>query len=321
MHFSIFRFYVVFSLMVLWTPFIFAQIKALRGNSTLKIIYKNTNKSKNQKIAESLNLLIRDKKIGTFAKLEIIETTPSSGVFTGEFKILWADSDVFSPEVYILDQASAKIRFDDSKEITKALAEKDLQRLFYFVRPYNRNTKILSLFDSPGMAADAFQKYLKNPKNQDIIDPSLILQSQKLGQDSLIENISKSLQDQELIKLQGFKNLFDKLNSKEKAESAQKAKDLAAEGTKKYLAADYPEAVRLFEQAIELAPYENSFLTPYGISLYRQNQFQKSIAILGLVEPTTSEVEFFMGLNKFKLGAYTSGLGHFQKSKKTIQTH
>lgn len=95
------------------------------------------------------------------------------------------------------------------------------------------------------------------------------------------------------------------LSAAQKAKRINQAKEFAASADQAYQAGDYGRAVELYEKAIQLDPSDDTYLYRYGVSLYKINEPQKSLAVLSVAEvpyEQSAEKDYYLGLIYLKLG-------------------
>ncbi|MGZ3773690.1 MAG: hypothetical protein ACXVCY_11155 [Pseudobdellovibrionaceae bacterium] len=109
-----------------------------------------------------------------------------------------------------------------------------------------------------------------------------------------------------------------KMKETEKRNRKEKAKKIGDEALQNYQNAKYKEAAELFEQASELDPESDTYYFQHGVSLYKIDDYKKSLALLDIAEgPNTNKIEltYFKALNHMKLKDYDPALEEFTEVK------
>lgn len=153
-------------------------------------------------------------------------------------------------------------------------------------------------------------KNLKAPKNQAALIEQARLQNlqQEQAKISMEEQQSKArlaqLEQQHLLSV-----AQRKINE-------TKAKSLIDQADKSYAAEDYSTAEKLYGQSLQLDPSNDDIYYKYGVSLYKTENYIKSLANLSLADvsdSTSLEKDYYVGLNYLKLQDYDKALDQFNE--------
>jgi tetratricopeptide (TPR) repeat protein len=136
--------------------------------------------------------------------------------------------------------------------------------------------------------------------------------------DRIQEQTRLSFEAQEAMKRE---ELLKQQEAKSKEEK-EKAKNLAAEKAKQAFAAyqkgKFDDAVKLYEEASSLDPENDVFYYQYGVSLYKVNNFNKSLSILSMAEggdQNPIEHRYYVALNHLKLNEIDKAVSEFKEIK------
>lgn len=108
------------------------------------------------------------------------------------------------------------------------------------------------------------------------------------------------------------------LSAKAKQKIQDKANALASEGMRLYKLGKYDEAEKKFIQASETDPTNDQFYYQYGVTLYKNNKFNKSLATLSMAESgdfNPVERDYYIALNHMKLKEFDKAYKGFVEVK------
>jgi len=293
----------------------------------IRLDYHANSWNKNPNASESYSLLFRDGKSGKLARIEVNETGPNTAQFVGYYTVSWEDNEL-TPEFYALPSGTTK-NFEASK-VEQMIKDGYLSRKPYFLRTEG-GLQTISIYDSKDQAVSAFDKYRKTLNGKPIVDAAA-LEAQRRAQALLeakrLADLAK-LQELERIRLeQDEKKRKEELlrqqallDAAEKARRQKLAQQLAQEALVLFQQNKLEEAESKFAKAVELDPANNSFYYQYGVTLYKNDKFQKSIVVLQNASGENvneNERDYFLALNFMKLKDYEKAHSNFTsiKSKK-----
>ena len=93
-----------------------------------------------------------------------------------------------------------------------------------------------------------------------------------------------------------------------------KAVQISEEALSLYNAKKYPEASRKFQEAIALDPENNRYYYQYGVSLFQEKDYQKSLVALSMADEgdfSTLEKSYFIGMNHFRMNESEKAIKYF----------
>ncbi|MCE3009000.1 MAG: hypothetical protein LW875_00090 [Proteobacteria bacterium] len=303
----------------------FAQIQpsvVIKPNVPVTFEYISPAWNKAPSEIDSGYIVVRDSKNGNLVKAELRESEVNSALFQGTFGIGFSNRD-FSPEIYIIP----KEYFDKPDQLKILFAENRLSRKPIFLKADSRSQKI-SIYDTSDQAFLALGKWKSSQKSKtQIVDPSVLEAQRKLEVQKELERLQKMeaeqekerarLAEQEVQRRAQLKAAEEKLAAEEIKKRKVAAQKLAEEGLKHYSSGNFQEAEAKFNQAVELDPSEQSFYYQYGVTLYRNEKFSKSLVVLRSLPPKGSfdpnEKEYFMGLNYLKLKEFSNAREQFAR--------
>lgn len=101
------------------------------------------------------------------------------------------------------------------------------------------------------------------------------------------------------------------LSEQERKNRKLKAATLANEAMSAYQAKNYKEATQRFKEAIEFDPENNKYYFQYGVSLFQEEEYQKSLVALSMAEDgdfSRVDKNYFIGMNYYRLDDHDSAL-------------
>lgn len=109
-----------------------------------------------------------------------------------------------------------------------------------------------------------------------------------------------------------------KMKEQEKINRKNQAAKLGDKALQHYQKAEYKEAAALFAEAADLDPESDTYYFQHGVSLYKTNDYKKSLALLSIAEgqnTNRTELTYFKALNHMKLKEYDQALEEFTAVK------
>lgn len=255
-------------------------------------------------------IIIRDALTKQLVSLEMKETAENSGRFLGQYRL-----DPNQPvteatlEVYLPPQKSKP----DGRQIqivAQMINDGILLRKPYFFR-LEKNQQRITIFDSKTQALEAYRYFVRTGQSSQLINPNLL--ENKARSENEAPLLSKTAESSQINAILDQEELLQKemsrraeqlrlLSEKQKKEQEAESQIAAEQGLKLYAEEKYEEALKQFERAIELNPLNKSFYYQYGVTLFRLNQHEKSVAYLNQAETqNVAEKNLFLGLNYLKL--------------------
>lgn len=299
----------------------------LEPSKPIAIDYSQKAWNKNSTKIDRGSVLVRDALTNKIVLIQMTETSEDSSLFTGNFLFSLIENNEIAPELYlppILNNNSAEALTKNSALIKNgSLARKPM-----FYRRDNKGLQMITIFDSKEQALEAYNFFRKSLAGVPIVSSSLLDQQAKAAelQEAARREAMLKAQMQEKLKQQATEAArAEQLKQEEKllteAELARRkaeAQRLAQEGSAFYDQEKWQQAVDKFKASTELDPSNSALYFKYGVSLYRLEQYQKSLAVLDLAKGANVnrvEKSFFEGLNYLKLNNFDAANKNFLEVK------
>lgn len=106
------------------------------------------------------------------------------------------------------------------------------------------------------------------------------------------------------------------LSAREKQKIRDRAESLAQQAMNAYKVQNYVQAENLFQQATEVDSSNDKFYYQYGVTLYKNGKYNKSLATLSMAEGADvnkNEQAYYIALNQMKLKEYDKALKGFKE--------
>jgi hypothetical protein len=309
----------------------FSQGIKIDDKLPLSLWYRSVSWNKSTTERDSSSLLIRDRNSGRLVHVQLQETDVNSNEFKGTY-VLSFNSDQFLAEVYILPRSAV----DKKDTWSHLISENRIARKPVFYKK-EKNTQTLEIYDTLAQAQAAAADWKKirlagiNPRGLSpniTPDPSILeaqrqaafeAEKKKLEDLARLQELErKKLAEEEALRIEKLRQQQSQLAQAQKDRRRQKAQSLSVQGMKAYSAENYIEAERLFGQSVDLDPSQTEFYFQYGISLYRNENFNRSLVVLKAVPDQSEhrvERDYFIALNLLKLRELKSAQQNFLKVK------
>lgn len=301
--------------------------------SAIRLNYGRNSWNRSSTQVDAAAIFLKEGATGRIVQIEVEETAPDSAVFSGTYSINWKNLDNLRIEFYAPPQ-ELLLNLAGRRKITSMIEKKELRRLpFVLRRDPATGLQNVELFDSPDQARFAFKAFqaeqqllvaLQNKlanRDQTLDTARLAMEKQELEDASrnLAERVRLGqLEAQKLAQLlQGFANATPEERARRKSE----AEKLADQALLDYRAGRFKEARDSFEKAVELDPSNRGYYFQYGVTLYKLEDFNRSLVYLELAEGkdvNPLERDFYKGLNFYRLKDSTSALAAFESVAKAV---
>lgn len=308
----------------------------------LRLDYQSGAWNKDANKVETSVLLIRDSKSGRLAKVEVTENGRDTGLFIGfyqlNFEATTSQEFEMTPEIYLVPPQLAN-GAKGLATVADMIRDGQLLRKPYFLRIENRSVQAISVYDTKDQALDAYQGFLKTGSGRQIVDRAAMAAAQAAKQSAearaRIEAEAKAEADRarmaadEATRIEAARKKAAEMDANAKALRKAKGKTFADEAMELYKAEKYAEAAKKFQQASDLDPENQGYYFQYGVTLYKIDDYQRSLVLLDQVKEgvkgsdvNMAEVEYYRGLNHLKLkeynGAYKSFLDVKNRNDATL---
>jgi hypothetical protein len=303
-----------------------AQIK-VNSSKPITLEYRSKVWNKHPTQLDDAFILMRDSESKKMVRVQLQETDLNSDLFVGHYSVTFGQQDL-TPEVYFPPQEMMK----NSEQISKLenyIKDGSLIRKPYFVHEEGKGNYIITIFDTKEQAIQALEDYrklrlqVKSPVGQAALEAQALAakareQKEKMTLEQQQNEERARLEAEEKKKQEALRLQQEQLNAAEKARRAAQAKQLAAQGMEAYKKANYTEAEPKFAKAIELDPSNTAFYFQYGVTLYRNANYNKSLVILNLAkgaEVNAAERDFFIASDYMKLKENDNAIRHYEAAK------
>ncbi len=304
------------------------QENVIDSRLPLRIDYTAPTWNKDSNKPESMKVILRDSRTSRMAQIQVNEMGNNSSVFKGTYLVSWNDTTEITPEFYVVPQ-SMTASADSLKKIDELIKGGTLLRKPMFARKTGRNETVISIFDNREQANQAFNEWQTNlPKGKKIVDPAALeaqANAERLSEQmklAAMANAQEMERDrQEEIERKKREELLKQQAAMDEAERARRqaqAKELAKQALAAYNAGEFQKAEGLFAKVVELDPNNQGIYYQFGITLYRNDKFDKSLVVLeNANDPSVDKTEkfFFMGLNYMKLKEFDGARKSFESIK------
>lgn len=294
----------------------------LDGRKPIRLEYIAPAWNKDPRKNDLSAVIIRDSLSGRVAKVEMTETSENSSIFVGIYQINFqagADSTAdITPEVYIAPLAM--INSDQHlQRISSLIKENLLLRKPYFLR-VEKGIQVISVFDSRAQALEAYQTYLRNSGGKPLVDPAA-LEAQRLAlknaeEKARLEQAAAAaaartkIEEDEKRHQEELRKREALLNEQQRLERKAKAVKIAEEALEFYKKGDAKSAEDKFNQAIELDPENTSYSFQYGVTLFKNDKYNRAIVLLDMAtgeNVNANERDYYKALSHMKLQEYEEG--------------
>lgn len=137
------------------------------------------------------------------------------------------------------------------------------------------------------------------------------LQKQVREQVRVQEQVQVSLEEQQAKKRMELLEQQQKLSQAEKKKKQDQAAALVKKADAEYTKQNYTAAEKIYSEAIELDPENETYFYRYGVSLYKTENYNKSLATLNMAEVDEDKLlerDYYLALNQLKLKDYDKAL-------------
>ena len=291
--------------------------------------------------ADAIQVLVRDRKTNTVSQMTLLETSPASEIFAGNFTINWTDNlDALDLEILVPDQALVHGE-NSHKKLKEALDNHEMKPkpTFFSVED---NQHVLNVYEKQDDANRAQAEYTARQKQvsatteKTALTPvhstekkdelaSSVFESQQMANIISEENTAQEIANRrknertgKMTKAQAtlrrLKDKFDALSEADKVKQRALSERYAAAALKLYQKNQFLKAEKYFGLAFTLNPYNPAPLYDFGITLFRNKKYNDSLVYLDLaVVPAEqkNELQFYQALDHYYLKDYEAALEKF----------
>ncbi|MEK6772910.1 MAG: hypothetical protein AABY64_03125 [Bdellovibrionota bacterium] len=160
----------------------------------------------------------------------------------------------------------------------------------------------LEFYDPSGKRL--FQKFVVNDKKQKQIKLFSTEAELKAYEAQPVAFERVSMEEQAALQKQALADQQTRLSKEQKAKQIKKAKTYADHAMSLYKAGKYPQAIKYFNLATEFDPENLEYLYQYAICLYKNKEYNRSLALLSLSEGSevsSAERNYYTAMNYMML--------------------
>ncbi len=258
--------------------------------------------------AEKVMIRVKELESGKVTQLSLEKDPSSSQVWSGYFIIQFFKGD---SSARTLDfQASTGAAFFADVSQSKAV-----QRVILFKTPEELAIYEASISEETQKAAEkriAMQIQVARPRGTGTAPLNKEKLEQLVRQQGQQQEASQMAQEEmQTKKRMALLVQHEKMTMAQKKLKREQAAEIVKKADALYAVRKYKEAEGQYVQAIELDPESESYYYRYGVSLYKIGNYNKSLAILSLVEVDSDvalEKNYYVALNHLKLKDYDKAL-------------
>lgn len=308
--------------------------------SAIRLNYGRSEWNSNPAKIDEAVVFLREADTGRIVQIQAEETAPDSAVFSGLYSINWQTFEERRIEFYAPPQ-KLLAGVNGRKKISEMIESKVLRRLPFVMRrdPLTgvQNIELFDTVEQARLAYKAFQseqqllQALKSKAAQKGLtinssgtaELTQTVDTAMLAERAAFEKLSKDLNERvrlsqiETQRLSQLIQKFSTLTPEERAKQKLQAQAAADQAMTDYRANRFSQAREMFDKAVELDPTNRSYYYQYGITLYKIQDFNRSLVYLDLsedLEVSEAEKDFYRGLNYYQLKDSENALLAFQTS-------
>lgn len=301
---------------------------SLASKNAIRLNYGRNDWNQSATKVDSAAIFLREGVSGRIVQIEVEESAPDSAVFSGTYSVNFRDLTGLKVEFYAPPQALL-VDLAGRRKITQMIETKDLRRLPFVLRkdPVT-GVQNVELFDNADQARNAYRAFqaeqellvaLKNrlDKRDQTLDTAMLALER-----AEFEEVSRNLAERvrlsqiETQRLAALLQKFSLASQEDRAKRKIEAQKFADQAMVEYRANQFPEARKSFEAAVELDPSNRGYYFQYGVTLYKIEDFNRSLVYLDLADSKAvkqAERDFYRGLNYYRQRDSNSALDAFQK--------
>jgi tetratricopeptide (TPR) repeat protein len=267
----------------------------------IRVVVKDTQ-------SESLPLIVEEKTTKKAVVLNL-NLLPSKTGYGGIYRIDFSNAPAEPTYEFHLRSNDAKNLFIFSEKTPKyqrlTLFETDEQATAYAkAHPTPEPSKTVT------KSAGAEPKTLKNQKAEQ--EAAKKASEQVQAQERMNLELEEAVRREKMLKDQ------EKLSQAEQKNRADRALVMINQASDFYGKGQYQQSADLYSKAIDLDPSHDEIYYRYGVSLYKIDQYNKSLAVLSVGEngvQNKAEYNYFLGMNHMKLKENDKAIDKFHASR------
>lgn len=267
---------------------------------------------------ESARILVKDNETGKNAILLLSPSETNPELATGFFQLQF---DNKGPDLELLNfymneqKLSVFSPGPNEKKVFRVYLFSDPQQKESFTKSFSKTTKAEATLPQVATTSLPEVKPVELPKELPKVQA---LQSKPEEIKKKEDEIKLNLEAVEAQKRAERLEQLAKMKEEEKEKRKEQAKKIAEKALKHYQQAEYRRAAGLFAEAASLDPESDTYYFQHGVSLYKTDDYKKSLAILSIAEghaANKTELTYFKALNHMKLQEYDQAFEEFTAVK------
>lgn len=182
--------------------------------------------------------------------------------------------------------------------------------------PAQTDPEKLEFYDPSGKRL--FQKFVINDKGQKQIKLFSTEEDLKSYEAQPVTFERVSMEEQAALQKQALAEQQARLSNEQKQAQLQKAKKYATHAMNLYKAGQFPKAIKFFNLATEFDPENLEYLYQYAICLYKNKEYNRSLALLSLsegAEVNSVERSYYTAMNHMMMKDRETALKKFAELK------
>ena len=318
----------------------------LNGGSTIRLNYGAPEWNTSSTKIDAGTLLMREGVTGKTVQINLDETAPDSSIFSGLYSINWQNIERLQVEFYVPPQELVHTK-DGMVKILSMINSHELKRHPFILRKTAATAQTVEIYDTKEQARAALRAFRAEQQATAVQNQNEGFQAKKFPSDADLdlERLALNYKDREAgakaqservriqqidsHRIEDVAGHFRALSAAEQAKQQADATQLATEAMADYRAGNYKDAQVKFEKSLVLDPLNRVYYFQFGVTLYKNEQFNRAIVFLNLAganssgagsqpEPdadgvNTTERNYYLGLCFFRLKEYANARPAFEK--------
>jgi tetratricopeptide (TPR) repeat protein len=292
----------LFLLAFVFAPFVFSKENKISQSQAIMVELRDAVGE-----AEEQTIRVKELESGKITQLTLSKDPSTPQVWSGYFVIQFFKGDTSTKTLDFQTQSGESFNAAISQD-------KAVQKVTLFKTPEELALYEASLAEEKQKIAEkqiAKQIQVAKPKNAAIPINKEKVEQLVRQQGRLQEATQMSLEEAQAKKRMALIEQQQKMSEGAKTKKKADAAEIVKKADALYASKDYTGAEKLYSQATDLDPTEESYLYRYGVSLYKIGNYNKSLATLSMADvdqEQTIEKDYYIALNNLKLKNYDKAL-------------
>jgi tetratricopeptide (TPR) repeat protein len=285
----------------------------------ISITYRSPTWNESSTKIDTAFVVMREKQTGKLVQIQLEETEPDSGQFSGKFSVSLTSGEKTAPEIYAPTDELRK-KDTDNRKLHEAIKAKAITAKPVIWTSNEKGQAVLDVYDTQAEASTALKGWeekekarklkLIKPVGNEASHEAAKQAEHKNEMDKLAveaaarESQRQQLENLELKKASERERQMQQMSADERAKRKAQALKVSEEAMGFFNKGMFKEAEAKFRQAVELDPENKSYYFRYGITLYRLEKYNEALVTLKVAKPDPSydaERLYHMGLVHYRL--------------------